>query len=223
MQVGQGVVGCRRDDREGAPNGVRVRVVPTRPQARDCERPPIIADDPVWLADRPFALPLVERVERYEAAPPLEGHPERGARGQGLSPGVEHPRATLEVRGPVRDEPPPIGGDRSAVLALHDDERVIGRGDVEPGAQLVGERLRGEDLGELGRRPLLGEPSAHRVKSSIVAAHGRRPATRHARPVTQRAPVAHRGRRPARCRRRRFGVGRLPRRRGPLLAGRGFR
>src|SRR5690349_13845512 len=68
----------------------------------------------------------------------------------------------------MRDEPPSIARDRSSILSLDDDECLVRRGDVVAGAQLVGERFGGEDLGQLGRRPLLGEPSAHGRKSSIV-------------------------------------------------------
>ena len=48
-------------------------------------------------------------------------------------------------------------------------------------AGIVDERLRPEDLGQLGRRPLLGEPSAHRaslVSSARWTTPGRRPRAR---------------------------------------------
>src|SRR4026208_2516859 len=66
------------------------------------------------------------------------------------------------------DETPAIGGHGAPILALDDDERVIGRSHVVAGPELIGGRFGGEDLGELGRRPLLREPSAHAGKSSIV-------------------------------------------------------
>ena len=68
----------------------------------------------------------------------------------------------------MRDEAPAVGRDRPPLLALHDDEGVVGRGDVVARAQIVGERFGGEDLGQLRGGPLLGEPSAHAGKSSIV-------------------------------------------------------
>ncbi len=80
-----------------------------------------------------------------------------------LGPRVEHPRPDLGVLGPVRDEPPAVGRDRPPVVALDDDDRLVGRGDVVVLARIVGQRLGAEDLGQLGRRPLLGEPSAHRT------------------------------------------------------------
>ena len=78
-----------------------------------------------------------------------------------LGPGVEHPRPDLDAVGPVGNEAPAVGGDGPAILALDDDERLVGRSDVEPGPRVVDEWLRREDLGELGRRALLGESAAH--------------------------------------------------------------
>ena len=69
---------------------------------------------------------------------------------------------TLALVRPVRDQAPAVRRHAAPVLALDDDERLVGRGDVVPRARVVDERLGGEDLGELRRRALLGEPSAHR-------------------------------------------------------------
>ena len=68
----------------------------------------------------------------------------------------------------MRDQAPPVGGHGAAVLALHDDGCLVGRGDVVTLSRVIGERFRAEDLGQLGGGPLLGEPSAHARKSSIV-------------------------------------------------------
>ena len=82
------------------------------------------ARHPIRLADGALALPLVERVDRDDAPPPLERLAEGRARRDRLGPGVEHPRGALEVGRPVRDEAPAIGRDRPAVLALDHDEGV---------------------------------------------------------------------------------------------------
>ena len=66
---------------------------------------------------------------------------------------------------PMRDEAPTVRRDRTPVVALDDDERLVRRGDVEVPTEVVDQRLRAEDLGQLGSRPLLGEPSAHVGKS----------------------------------------------------------
>jgi len=47
------------------------------------------------------------------------------------------------------DQAPSIGGDRPALLALDDDQGLVGRGDVVMGAGVVNERLGAEDLGQL--------------------------------------------------------------------------
>ena len=60
-------------------------------------------------------------------------------------------------------------------LALDDHDRLIRRGDVEPLPGIVDERLRPEDLGEVGRGTLLGEPTAHRPSLASPPANGRRP------------------------------------------------
>ena len=72
---------------------------------------------------------------------------------------------TLASVGPVRDETPAIAGDGPSFVALDDDLRLVRRSDVEVLAGVVGQRLRAEDLGEIGGRPFLGEPSAHRGRS----------------------------------------------------------
>ena len=81
---------------------------------------PSLADHPVRLADRALALPLVERVDRHEAATPLERSPEGRAGGQRLGTGVEHPGRDLRLGRPVRDEAPAVGRDGATVLALDD-------------------------------------------------------------------------------------------------------
>ena len=53
------------------------------------------------------------------------------------------------------------------VVALDDDRRIIGRGEVEPPTGGIDPVFRVEDLGELGARPLLRHPSTHGF-SSIV-------------------------------------------------------
>ena len=58
-------------------------------------------------------------------------------------------------------EAPAVGDDGPPVVALDDDRRRVGRGDVEPAAGVEGQVLRLEDLRQLRGRPLLGEPSAH--------------------------------------------------------------
>ncbi len=70
----------------------------------------------------------------------------------------------------MRDESPAIGGHCTALVTLDDHERLVGRRDVEVAAGIVHERLGFEDLGQLRGRALLGEPSAHGSKSSIVRA-----------------------------------------------------
>ena len=67
---------------------------------------------------------------------------------------------------PVGDQAPAIRGDAAPLLALDDDERLVGRGDVEARPGIVGERLGREDLGQLRGRALLAEASAHSGKSS---------------------------------------------------------
>ena len=55
--------------------------------------------------------------------------------------------------------------------ALEDDGGWLNRATIDAFAEyaaIVGERFGGEDVGQLGRRPLLREPSAHGRKSSIV-------------------------------------------------------
>jgi hypothetical protein len=64
----------------------------------------------------------------------------------------------------VWDQPPAERGDRPPFLALDDDVRLVGRRHVPARPELVGERLRGEDLGELGRRAFLAEATAHRAQ-----------------------------------------------------------
>ncbi len=160
----------RGHDREGPADGVGRGVVPAGPQPGQRERPAADLVDQVRLTDGPFALPLVERVHRHQAAPPPEGLTKGRAGRQRLGPGVEHARADLRVGRPVRDQPPAVGGHRPTVVALHDDERLVGRGDVVVAARVVDERLGPEDLGQLRDRALLGEPSAHASKSSIVRA-----------------------------------------------------
>ena len=68
----------------------------------------------------------------------------------------------------MREESPVRGRDGPSLLALDDDECLIGRGHVVPGAELASERFGREDLGQLRSRPLLRDPSAHGGKSSIV-------------------------------------------------------
>src|SRR3990170_2838880 len=68
----------------------------------------------------------------------------------------------------MRHETPAVRRDRPKLVALDDHEHVVGGGHVEARPRIVHEWLGGEDLGKLGRRPLLGEPSAHGGKSSIV-------------------------------------------------------
>ena len=186
MQVAQRVVRGRGHDREGPPDGLRGRVAPARPQPGQGERPAVAPHDAVRLADRALALPLVERIDRHEAALAHERVAEGRAAGERLGPRVEHPRADLGLLGPVRDEPPAVGGDGAPLLALDDDDGLVGRGDVEPPPGIVDERLGPEDLGQLGRRTLLGEPSAHRPKSSEPSRTGRRAI---ARPPAPAAPV----------------------------------
>lgn len=70
----------------------------------------------------------------------------------------------------MRDQPPAIGRDRTAFLALDDDERLVRGRHVVAGPEVVAKGFGTEDLGEFGRGTLLGEPSAHDAKSSIVRA-----------------------------------------------------
>ena len=111
---------------------------------------------------------------------------------------------------PVGDEAPAIRGHRAPLLALDDDEGLVGRGDVVAPPGIVDERLRPEDLGQLGRRPLLGEPSAHRPSLVSSAADGRLPLYRPGDADTG-APAASRIR----------PTGRLTRERALALLGRG--
>ena len=150
------------DDRERPPHGLRRRVAPAGPESGERQRPTIVADHAVRLADRALALPLVERIDRHEASMPPERVAEGRARRQGLGARVEHPRADLRVGRPMRDEAPAVGGDGPPLLALDDHERLVGRGDVEARAGVVDERLGAEDLGQLRGRSLLGESPAHR-------------------------------------------------------------
>ena len=72
----------------------------------------------------------------------------------------------LRLGRPVGDEAPAVGRDGATLLALDDDRGLVGRGDVVAPTRIVDERLRAEDLGQLRRRPLLGEPPAHARESS---------------------------------------------------------
>ena len=218
VEVGQRLVGRGRDDREGPPDRLGRRVAPARPQAGEGERRAVAADDPVRLADRALALPLVERIDRHEAALADERVAEGRARGDRLGPRVEHPRADLGLLRPVRDQAPAVGGDRAAVVALDDDGRLVGRGDVVALARIVDERLGPEDLGELGGRTLLGEPSAHAGKSSIVRTmDDAPPPPAPLDPGAERSTDSRCGAGDARARRGAARVGRFRRRRHALL------
>ena len=112
--------------------------------------------------DVPVAQPLVEAVDRDEAAPPAERVAEQRAGGDGLRPRVERAGRDPRVVGPARDQAPAIADDGALLVALDDDGGLVRRGDVEPAARVVEQVLGLEDRGDLRRRLLLGEPSAHR-------------------------------------------------------------
>src|SRR5439155_3493108 len=95
-----------RDDREGAPDDVAGRVLPAGPQAGERERPAVAPDDPVRLPDGALTLPLVERIDRDEAALADERIAEGRARCNRLGPSVDHLRADHGLGRPVRDEAP---------------------------------------------------------------------------------------------------------------------
>ncbi len=155
------LVGRARDDREGPPTLLGLRVAPERPQAGQGQDVAVGSPDRERLTGLALAAPLVEGIDRDDDPVPPEGVPEHRTRTDGLGPGVERLRAFRCLLRPVRDESPTVGGDRPAVLALGDDEGLVGRGDVEPRAEVLAERLGGEPLGELGCWSLLGEATAH--------------------------------------------------------------
>ena len=68
-------------------------------------------------------LPLVERIDRDEAALALERVAEGRTRRDRLGARVEHPRADLRLGRPVRDQAPAVGRDGAALVALDDDQR----------------------------------------------------------------------------------------------------
>ena len=60
--------GAERHDRERPAYRVEDRIAPARPQAGEDERPAVRPGDRVRLANRALAPPLVERLDRHEAA-----------------------------------------------------------------------------------------------------------------------------------------------------------
>ena len=81
-----------------------------------------------------------------------------------LNPSRGAPRILL----PVRQEAPGVGRDRPPITPLDDDRSRVGRSEVEVTSGVVDERLGVEQLGQLGRRALLGEAAAHRSILSLV-------------------------------------------------------
>ena len=84
--------------------------------------------------------------------------------------------------GPERDEAPAVGRDRPPITALDDDRGRVGRSQVEVAAGIVDERLGVEQLGQLGRRALLGEAAAHRPDRILARVRAMDPTARRAAP-----------------------------------------
>ena len=132
VQLGHLGVGCARHDREGPDDPIGRGVAPARPESGEDERPSIRATDRVRLSPGADSLPLVEPVDRDEAALSSERVRERRRPAERLCPRVEHPGGGLWTVRPVRDQAPSVRDDRPPLLALGDDIGRVRRGDVEP-------------------------------------------------------------------------------------------
>ena len=90
------------------------------------QRLPIRPADRERLSPGADPLPLVEPVDRHEAALAAEGVGEGRRAGERLGAGIEHPRRDLGIVGPVRDQAPAVRDDRPTLGALDDDIRLVG-------------------------------------------------------------------------------------------------
>ena len=80
-------------------------------------------------------LPLVESIDRHQAAP----HAERGFFGNGLLSGVDHADPDCRGLGPRGDEAPPHEDGRTALEVVPDREHLPGRRDVVAAGSLEGQ------------------------------------------------------------------------------------
>ena len=88
MDLPAQLVRCGGNDREAADPLARRRS-PVLPQAGQRHQPSVSQRDSIWLLPDRDILPLIEGIDRNEAAPPLERFPERWLTLDALSLGID--------------------------------------------------------------------------------------------------------------------------------------
>ena len=136
MDLGDQLVGIRRDHRECANPLVRKRFFPVLPEPANAERPAVLHGDGIGLLgflalDR---LPFEEAVDGDDAAPSAIGISEGRQIAYGLVFGIDRPSPALRVLAPIRDKTPAqrLEGHLAGRRITPDHQQILARRGVPP-------------------------------------------------------------------------------------------
>src|SRR6516165_7565153 len=149
---------------------------PSLPKAGQSHQLSVRKCDRIGLLPGRGLLPLVEVIDRHEAAPSLERFSEGGLALDALSFGVDVREADFDVRGPERDAPPAhhVQAAVTSPRVKADDREGVGWRYVPAGRDVRGRPIRRDRKDELDFANIRGETGTATHGASI-AGPGRRP------------------------------------------------